>query len=193
MHALDIVFIIVTVIFFGLGVWRGIVSEIFRIAGLVAAFGAAVLFHRQLAAQFSFFSAAANIKAGIAFSLIFIIVLLTVLLIGWGTRKAVQFAALGWADRLIGGILGVAKAIVLAWLFYAVLSFVPSHKIHASVDSSRLFRFFRACPVPLPKLGAAGKPLDKLIDPKVMKSFKEAGKKIDELGRKVDSIKTREE
>jgi membrane protein required for colicin V production len=190
MHVVDILFIIVALIFLVLGIWRGIISEVFRIVALIGGFTAALFFHRQLAAHFGFLSAAANVKANIAFVIIFVTVLVLILLIGWGFRKAVQFATLGWIDRLIGGVLGIAKALILAWIFYAIVSFVPSNKIHASVDSSRLFRFFKACPMPVPKLDKGKNGIDKVLDPKIIKSLKDAGKKIDDFGRKVDSVKT---
>jgi membrane protein required for colicin V production len=188
MHIIDVILCIAGVVFFALGLWRGIIAEVFRLAALASGFACAAFFHRALAAKLTFLSGAGNVKAIAAFIVIFLAVMITVLVAGWLVRKAVQFATLGWVDRIGGGLLGMVKVLLLAWLFFLMVSLVPSNRAHESVTQSKTYHLFKACRLPLT---FSPKSLKKGVDPKLIKSLRETGEKIDDLGKRIDSVKSR--
>jgi membrane protein required for colicin V production len=186
MHIIDIVLCIAGLIFFALGLWRGIIAEIFRLAALGAGFACAAFFHRALAEKLSFFAGSGAIKATVAYIAIFIAVMVVILGAGWLVRKAVQFATLGWIDRLGGGLLGIAKVLLLAWFFFLLMSLIPSDRARESMTHSKTYRIFKSCRIPLKFTPQS---LKKGVDPKLIKSLRETGEKLDDFGKKIDSVK----
>ncbi len=64
----------------------------------------------------------AGVRFFVAYLLVFLAVYLAVMLLGAGLRKVLQVSFLSWFDRLLGGLLGGAKAAFLAVLLYMGLA-----------------------------------------------------------------------
>ena len=124
MNWLDIV-IIVVVAFLGFaGLRQGLIRTVFGIAGLIGGIFLAGRYYDELAA-FLFPSGATwgNIAA---YVIIAIATLVVAGVIGWLLAKLVNFAALGWLDRLVGLILGIViGGLLCAAILAIVVKFYP--------------------------------------------------------------------
>ena len=191
MHAFDVFFLVIAVVLVSIGVWHGMVAELFRLLAIAGAFLSAAWFHRALAGRLTMLGGNTTIKSVVAFMVIFLAVLALVLLIGWGVRKAVQMTPLGIVDRLGGGVLGLLKTAVLAWMVCTLVGLLPSSRIQAAVDTSRTYLLFRhsALNSLIPSLSPGAKKIEKAIDPSLLKKLKDVGNSLEEFDRKVDSAK----
>jgi membrane protein required for colicin V production len=138
MNWLDLVIIVVAVLLGLAGLRQGIIRTVFGIAGLIVGIVLAGRYYDNLAtAIFPSGALWANIAA-------YIIILLATLLVagavGHFVAKLVHFAALGWVDRLIGCLLGIAIGGLLCAALLAIVSkFYPGSA--STITQSGLARF----------------------------------------------------
>lgn len=126
---MDIVRIItgtVLVIFFLWGIRRGLIRQVCEVVGLVAAFvGSFYLSHQfstYLQGKFDFSGRIAFIIAAIA---IFVGVVIAFHFIGVSLQKLFKLTMLGSFDRVLGGIVGVFKGIILMSLVFVIFMSMP--------------------------------------------------------------------
>jgi membrane protein required for colicin V production len=133
--------IVIIVVVAGLGIAglrQGLIRTVFGIAGLIGGIFLAGRYYDELAALL-FPSAAiwANIAA---YAIIAIATLVVAGVIGWLLAKLVNFAALGWLDRLVGCILGVVIGGLLCAAILAIaVKFYPG--MEAAINESVIARF----------------------------------------------------
>ena len=114
MSYLDIV--IVLPIIYGIirGVMRGVVMEVFAIAGIVLGIVVARLYAGDAATWLQQFSQwDINLLRPIASFTIFLVVAIICNLLARLLTKLFKLISLGWVNRLIGGIFGAAKWIII--------------------------------------------------------------------------------
>jgi|WetSurMetagenome_2_1015567.scaffolds.fasta_scaffold253077_2 uncharacterized membrane protein required for colicin V production len=151
MHTLDILFIIAAAFFIFTGTRRGLIGEVFRLAAMVAGFIAAFLYYQELSKFFRFTQPfAAN---AIAFTLIFLAVLLAIICMGLLLKKAVHCTPLGWVDSLFGGAIGGAKAVLIFWVVCLSCASLPPTKFARGLHGSFVFQTYKKLP-PAAKLPA---------------------------------------
>lgn len=92
---------------------RGVVREIFSLAGWVMAFLAASLFAGPLALALPAAIPGDPLRVLVAYVAIFLAVLIVAGLTGLLLSKLVKVAGLGAADRLLGALFGLARGAVL--------------------------------------------------------------------------------
>jgi membrane protein required for colicin V production len=92
---------------------RGVVREILSLGGWVMAFLAASLFAGPLALELPAAIPGEPLRVLAAYVAIFLAVLIIAGLTGWLLSKLVKVAGLGAADRLLGGLFGLARGVVL--------------------------------------------------------------------------------
>ena len=133
MTLLDVGTIIIIVLFLGRGIWTGFVRQIASIAALIIGFVVAGRFYGESAYLVVPFIN--NRQAGffIAYVLLFAISFFAVIMLGLVLKKVMALSLLGWFDRLLGGMLGLAKGLFVACLLFMGLALVVS-------DTSPLFR-----------------------------------------------------
>lgn len=103
-----------------LGVWRGLVSEVFSLLGWVVALGLAWQGAAPLAPAFAGVIAnAAWMGWPLAFITIFIVLLVVLAMVRWFLRKLLEAAGLSPVDRILGACFGVARALIIALLVVA--------------------------------------------------------------------------
>jgi membrane protein required for colicin V production len=110
-----------------LGIWRGLVREVFALAGWVAAIAVAMLFAGEAARLIPAGFATPLVRTVIAFTVLFLAILMAVSLAGLLFTKAVRAVGLGLADRTLGGVFGFARGalILLVIVLAAGLTAVP--------------------------------------------------------------------
>ncbi len=106
MNTLDIIFVTVVVIGFAIGCYKGIIKQLTLGAGIVIGLLQAILFYQSLGGKFVEWTGwnliLCNLLAGI---LIFAIIVGVLRLIGSIIRWFFRLIMLGFADRLLGGLL----------------------------------------------------------------------------------------
>jgi membrane protein required for colicin V production len=119
MNWLDIVIIVVVVGLGIAGLRQGMIRTVFGIAGLIGGIFLAGRYYDELAERL--FPSGAIWGNIAAYAIIAIATLVVAGVIGWLLAKLVNFAALGWLDRVMGFILGV---VIGGLLFAAILAIV---------------------------------------------------------------------
>jgi membrane protein required for colicin V production len=114
-----------------LGLFRGLVRELMALAGWVAAFVLATLFADKVSTLIPSGWVPQTLgKAGshvAAFVGILIVVWVAAAVLGWLLARLVHAAGLGWPDRVLGAVFGVARGllVVLVAVMLAGLTTLP--------------------------------------------------------------------
>jgi len=135
---LDIVIIVVVVLLGIAGLRQGMIRTVFGIAGLIGGIFLAGRYYDELAALL--FPSGAIWGNIAAYAIIAIATLVVAGVIGWLLAKLVNFAALGWLDRLVGSILGVViGGLLCAAILAIVVKYYPG--MEATINQSLIARF----------------------------------------------------
>lgn len=106
----DIVLIIFLSILALHGLLIGIIRSVFDIVGILLGYVLAVSF-----------SGVIGMPRVLAFLLIFVLIVVAVHILGRIISKAIKATPLGAFDRILGGLLGLAKGLVICFVFLLVL------------------------------------------------------------------------
>jgi membrane protein required for colicin V production len=138
MNWLDIVIIVVIVLLGIAGLRQGMIRTVFGIAGLIGGIFLAGRYYDELAALL--FPSGATWGNIAAYAIIAIATLVVASVIGWLLAKLVNFAALGWLDRVMGFILGVViGGLLCAAILAIVVKYYPG--MEATINQSVIARF----------------------------------------------------
>ena len=127
MNFLDIGILLFASIFFIRGIVRGFVYELVTIVGLLLGYIISItylsLFSGYLLSVFPSFSiTVVNI---ISFFVLFVGTNLLLRLVAKIISKTLKIAMLGWLNRLLGGLLGVLKSIIIMSILVFVIDMIP--------------------------------------------------------------------
>ena len=117
MTIVDLLIIVMIFASVVLGAIRGIVRETIAIAALLFAIWAALHFGPYAGGWLDGSLGSSEIEMWAGRFLVFIIILALGALAGWGISKIIRMAGLTGTDRSLGGLFGLARAIVLIGLF----------------------------------------------------------------------------
>jgi membrane protein required for colicin V production len=95
------------------GIWRGFMREVMSLAGWVIAFVAANTFGGQLGDRLPASLAREEVRVLIAFLAVFVLVLAAATVAGMLLSKLFKVAGLSGVDRTLGGVFGLARAVVI--------------------------------------------------------------------------------
>ncbi|MBN2188732.1 MAG: CvpA family protein [Chitinispirillaceae bacterium] len=144
MQILDILFIVAAAYFIFTGTQRGLIGEIFRLAGLVAGFATAFLYYKELSGVFRFNPPAA--AGALAFAIIFLAVLCAAIVAGFLLKKFIHLTPLGRVDSVFGGAVGGAKAVLIFWVICLSFASLPPTKFVRSQHGSFVYRTYKKLP-----------------------------------------------
>jgi membrane protein required for colicin V production len=96
-----------------LGIWRGLVYEVFSVASWVAAFVLAQAYAMDAARTLPLQSMAEPVQLAIGFAVVFVVVAFAGGFVAWVVRKMVASVGLRPVDRVLGGAFGVARGLVM--------------------------------------------------------------------------------
>ncbi len=114
MTAFDLVVFGVVVLSTLFGFARGFMRVAVSLAAWVVAFLLAIQLSTPLSAMLPEFGDSPTARYLTAFALIVIVVLLVGALLGWLLYRLVRAIGLGFLDRLLGGVVGVARGVLIA-------------------------------------------------------------------------------
>jgi len=138
MNWLDILIIVVLILLGVAGLRQGMIRTVFGIAGLIGGIVLAGRYYDDLATRL--FPSGAIWGNIAAYAIILLATLLVAGVIGWLIAKLVNFAALGWLDRVMGFILGVVIGGLLCAAILAIaVKFYPG--MEATISQSVIARF----------------------------------------------------
>jgi membrane protein required for colicin V production len=106
---------------------RGITRELIALLAWVVGFFAAVAFSPLVGAMLPEFGGHPVVRYLIAFVAILLVALLLGALIAWPLRSVIRRAGLGFVDRFLGAVFGIARGVVLVLVFvlFAGLTTLP--------------------------------------------------------------------
>ena len=117
------------------GAWRGLVREVISITAWVLAFLGANFFGTPLGEVLPQSIPSPELRLVIAFVVVFVVILAACTLTGQFLAKMVKVAGLGELDHVLGGIFGVARALVLMLAFGIVAGLTAFPRQPAWKDS----------------------------------------------------------
>jgi membrane protein required for colicin V production len=110
-----------------LGMWRGLVREVISLAGWIAGFWIAQEWAPQAGAWLPLQGASEVLRYLAGFVTVFLVVLITSVVLGWVVSKLVSAVGLGVVDRLLGGVFGGLRGVMLLLTLAVVVSLTPMH------------------------------------------------------------------
>jgi membrane protein required for colicin V production len=113
MSVLDLIVLLVLLLAVVRGLMRGMVDSLFSLAAWILAFAAGKWGAAVAAPLLPVAVETPAIRYFAAFAVIFLVVLIGVLLLGHVLAKLVEDAGLGGPDRVLGGVVGLAKGLVI--------------------------------------------------------------------------------
>ena len=124
---IDIVCCVIIVLLALLGLWRGFLKSIFKLCAWIAA-----LLGAYFATSFIGDFIASNLEiSGLTVKIIcicigFLVPFLLFSFIGHILNNAVKDSAISGVNRLLGAVFGVAKALIICFLFLSVIHLIPA-------------------------------------------------------------------
>jgi membrane protein required for colicin V production len=141
MNWLDIVIIVAIALLGIAGLRQGLIRTVFGIAGLIGGIVLAGRYYSGLAARL--FPSGAIWGNIAAYAIIAIATLVVAGVIGWLLAKLVNFAALGWVDKLVGFVLGIViGGLLCAAVLAILLKYYPG--MEATINQSLIAKFLTA-------------------------------------------------
>ena len=124
---IDIICCVIIVLFALLGLWRGFLKSIFKLCAWIAA-----LLGAYFATEFIGDFIASNLEiSGLTVKIIcicigFLVPFLLFSFIGHILNNAVKDSAISGVNRILGAVFGVAKALIICFLFLSVIHLIPA-------------------------------------------------------------------
>jgi membrane protein required for colicin V production len=113
MSLLDLIVLLVLILTVVRGLMRGLIDTLFSLAAWMLAFVAGKWGALMVAPLLPIGIETPAIRYFAGFSVVFLVVLIGVLLLGHALASLVKAVGLGGADRILGGVLGLAKGFVI--------------------------------------------------------------------------------
>lgn len=107
---IDIILLIIFLALLIHGIIIGLVRGVFDIAGIIIGYLLAINF-----------SSAIKIPKFLSFLIIFVITVVAVSLLGRAVSKLVHITPLGLVDRILGGLLGFIKGLIVCFIFLIIV------------------------------------------------------------------------
>ena len=117
MTALDYAVIGVLVLSTAWGAWRGLVREVISLAGWIGAFLVANYLAEPLANALPGSVSNPELRVIVAFVAVFVVTLTLATLVALMVSKALKASGLAGLDRVLGGLFGVARGLLIAVAF----------------------------------------------------------------------------
>jgi len=139
MHWVDIITIIVFLYFIYKSFHEGLLTTLFRLAGLI--FGIVIAANMgHLASQFCMenFGWQQNFSDIAGYIIIFLLIILLAQILGYFLRTLINAVHLGWIDQLGGIIFGALKAAVLVSLILWLLFAIPADNLQKDIKQNSI-------------------------------------------------------
>lgn len=122
MTAIDFGVLAIILIFLVRGIWIGFIRQLASLAALILGYLFAGRYYEQFSPRFSSVIPSPQLCFLVTYALLFLVVFLGVLALGFVLKKVMSISLLGWFDRFMGGIFGLVKAGVVLPVLFMVMS-----------------------------------------------------------------------
>jgi membrane protein required for colicin V production len=146
MNTLDTVLIVVLAITAALGLYWGLIRQLLAVVGLIAGIVLATRYGGRVADALSSFISNDMATQVLGFLFVLVAVSAAASLMATILRRSVGLLFLGWADHLIGGLLGLVQGALACTVILMVVALAPSERFANALAESRI----------VPWLGRAG-------------------------------------
>jgi membrane protein required for colicin V production len=113
---IDVIIILVIIGSIITGIIRGFVKELSALAGLILGIYIAAQRYPLLEKHLIKVINSSSASKIISFLIIFLVVFFLIILLGLILQKVIQLVMLGWLDKLLGGVFGIVKGLIIVWL-----------------------------------------------------------------------------
>lgn len=121
MTAYDLVIIALFVLLIGRGIWLGLLKQVTGFVALYVGYLAAGRYHDRILPILRDISDNPKVIFLTSYVLLFVVTYVVVMLLGKALSYVLQLTITSWFDRLLGAVIGFAKAAILAVLLHMIL------------------------------------------------------------------------
>lgn len=159
MNAIDIICLVIILLFTLLGLWHGLLRGIFRLLAWAAAIAGAYFANSFLSEYVAEFLETNSFSATLVCICIgFLVPFLGFLFISHVINKSISGTAAGKADRILGGVFGAIKAILICFVILTILHILPfGGVIHEKRDNALAYSTYKCA---LKLFGYSTEPID---------------------------------
>jgi membrane protein required for colicin V production len=127
MNPLDIGILLIAALFFIRGIFRGFVFELVTVVGLILGYIISITYLSLLSGYILsiFPSVPESIVNLVSFFILFVGTNLLLRMVAKVITKTLKIAMLGWLNRLLGGLLGMLKSIIIMSIIVFVIDLIP--------------------------------------------------------------------
>jgi len=140
LSAYDFVVLGIFLLFVGRGVWLGLFRQIVPLLALYLGYIVVSRYHQELFPFLDKISDNPKVVFVAAYVILFVATYLVTTLLGRGLTKVIQITITPWFDRILGALLGFAKASIVAVLIHMLLGTVTA-------PDNQMLRTCTACPL----------------------------------------------
>lgn len=108
------------------GLWRGLIAQVLSLVGWVIAFMGSQWWGPTLAPWVPVGSPGTRLNAAAGFVVAFVGLLIACSLVAWLIQKFIRASPLSAADRLLGGLFGMARAVMIGLAAVIVVGATPA-------------------------------------------------------------------
>ena len=156
MNAIDIICLVIILLFTLLGLWHGLLRGIFRLLAWAAAIAGAYFANSLLSEKVAEFLETSDFSATLVCICIgFLVPFLGFLFISHVINKSISGTAAGKADRILGGVFGAIKAILICFVILTILPF--GGVLHEKRDNALAYSTYKCA---LKLFGYSTEPVD---------------------------------
>ncbi len=142
MMLIDLLILVVVLISVIIGIVRGFVKELSAIVGLILGIYIAAFRYPIVEKYIIKTITNPSIAKVTSFIILFLVVFFLVIILGILLQKAIHLVMLGWLDKLLGGIFGIVKGLIISWLLLMLATAVypkSYNSIQKSTFAPKLF------------------------------------------------------
>jgi len=149
MNSLDIGILLIAALFFIRGIFRGFVFELVTVVGLILGYIISITYLSLLTAYILsvFPTFPESIVNLVSFFILFVGTNLLLRLVAKVITKTLKIAMLGWLNRLLGGLLGALKSIIIMSILVFIIDLIPFSSVlleEVEVQTSQLYPILNA-------------------------------------------------
>ena len=139
----DIVILIIIGVFGIKGLFKGLISEVFGILGLILGYLLAFQYYELGAKALEYIGVSKNIADKAGFVVAFLAIYIIIFIIGMLLRKIFKKIQLGWLDKTGGFFFGAIKAAVIlsVILSFIISSIPPNAKFRKDLKKSTVTKY----------------------------------------------------
>jgi len=124
MTAYDLIVVGLFALLVGRGIWLGLLKQVTGLLALYLGYFAASQYHDRIFPVLRDISDNPKVIFLTSYVILFIATYVVVMLIGKILGRVIQLTVAGWFDRMLGAVIGFAKAVILVVLMHMVLGTV---------------------------------------------------------------------